>query len=116
VNPLDVLSWTALAAGVGLVAIAAVGYVRLPDPYSRLNAVTKAAALGLVLVLTGAWLAEPGWLAAVEVLLAMWLLLTTAPVGGYAIGRALHRTGASLGPRARYDELREDLRDDRRAH
>ncbi|GAB3652793.1 cation:proton antiporter [Glycomyces tarimensis] len=111
-SALEVMSWACLGLGVWLIAVAAVGYLRLPDPYSRLNAVTKAATLGLVLVLAGAWMAEPGWLAAVEVLLATWLLLTTAPVGGYAIGRALHRSGVPLGKRARYDELREDRQRD----
>ncbi|MCC3761769.1 monovalent cation/H(+) antiporter subunit G [Glycomyces sp. TRM65418] len=109
-NALEAMSWACMGLGVWLIAVAAVGYVRLPDPYSRLNAVTKASALGLVLVLVGAWMAEPGWLEAVEVLLAIWLLLTTAPVGGYAIGRALHRSGVPLGPRAGYDELHEDRR------
>ncbi|GAB3219692.1 monovalent cation/H(+) antiporter subunit G [Glycomyces halotolerans] len=104
---LTVLSGILLGIGVLLIAIAAVGLVRLPDPYSRLNAVTKAATLALAFVIAGAWLADPGWLEAVEALLAVWLLVVTAPVAGHAIGRALHRSGVPLGERARYDERDE---------
>lgn len=106
-NPWSALSWLCLGLGIMLIVTAAVGLLRLPDPYSRLNAVTKAATLALFLVLAGAWLADPGWYSAVETLLTAWFLMLTAPVTGHAIGRSLHRSGVPLGERARYDERDE---------
>ncbi|WP_100444815.1 monovalent cation/H(+) antiporter subunit G [Glycomyces xiaoerkulensis] len=114
-NAWPVLSGVFLGLGVLLIAIASIGLVRLPDAYSRLNAVTKAATLALFLVLAGAWLSEPGWYAAVEATLAAWLLAVTAPAAGHAIGRALHRTGTPLGERCRYDE-RDEPRPDPGPH
>ncbi|SCL16075.1 multicomponent Na+:H+ antiporter subunit G [Micromonospora nigra] len=85
-----------LGVGVLLVAISAVGLVRLPDVYNRMNAVAKAASLGLVCVLLGVLLLMPGVRTAVVVLVAVGLQLFTAPVGGYALARAAYRAGAPL--------------------
>ena len=99
-----------VALGVLLFVLAAVGIVRLPDVYARLNATTKAAALGIVLVLLGALLLLPEASTAttVKVLLAVVLQLATAPVGAYAIARSTYRAGVPLWRHTRYDELAED--------
>lgn len=102
---LDVLGGLLMAGGVFLVGVAAVGLLRLPDAYARMNAVTKAASLGVVLVLAGALLVSPSWLALVKVLLAVALQLVTAPVGGFALGRASYDVGTPLAPATRFDEL-----------
>jgi multicomponent Na+:H+ antiporter subunit F len=60
VTPLAVLGGAVLAAGVALVASAALGLLRLPDAYCRANAVTKAGGLGIVLVLLGVLALRPG--------------------------------------------------------
>ena len=49
-----------VALGIGLIAVAAVGLLRLPDVYNRANAVAKAAGLGLVSVLLGVVILAPG--------------------------------------------------------
>lgn len=96
--------------GVGLVAVAAVGLLRLPDPFSRLSAVTKAGVTGVCLVLLGVLALDPSWSNLVKVLLATTLQLVTSPVGGFALGRAAYRSGAPLSGRTRYDELADDAR------
>jgi multicomponent Na+:H+ antiporter subunit G len=105
VSPADLLGGGLVVLGVGLVAVAGIGLVRLPDAYSRMSAVTKAASLGVVFVLLGALALAPSWDNAVKVLLAVTLQLLTAPVGGFAIGRASYRTGAPLAAVTGYDEL-----------
>jgi multicomponent Na+:H+ antiporter subunit G len=69
--------------------IASLGLWRLPDPFARLHAGTKAASLGVLLLLVAAALRfhDPGSL----VLIAATLLLVfiTAPLGGHAIARRL---------------------------
>jgi multicomponent Na+:H+ antiporter subunit G len=107
-SPVDVLGGVLVALGVGLVAAAGLGLLRLPDAYTRMSAVTKAASLGVVLVLLGALALAPSWGNAVKVLLAVALQLITAPVGGFAIGRASYRAGAPLTPETGYDDLARD--------
>lgn len=101
----DVLGHVLATVGVLLIGVAALGLVRLPDPYSRLSAVTKAATAGVCLVLLGALVLDPSWAALAKVALAVALQLVTSPVGGYALGRAAYRTGTPLSPRTGYDEL-----------
>jgi multicomponent Na+:H+ antiporter subunit G len=102
---LAVVGGVLVVGGVFLVAVAVLGLLRLQDAYSRLNAVTKAASLGVVLVLAGVAFLAPSWPVVVTVLLAIWLQLVTAPVGGFALGRATYRAGTPLAEATRYDEL-----------
>ena len=104
-SPLDVLGYVLVAAGVLLVAVAALGLLRLPDAYLRMNAVTKAAGLGVIVVLLGALALAPSWSNAWKVALAVALQLITVPVGGFAIGRASYRAGTPLAEVTGYDEL-----------
>ncbi|AYY15184.1 monovalent cation/H(+) antiporter subunit G [Actinobacteria bacterium YIM 96077] len=90
--------------------MAAIGLVRLADVYSRLSAVTKAATLGVVLVLGGAFCLEPSWKSFFVVGLAAFLQFFTAPVGGFALGRAAYRAGSPLAPQTQYDELDDAIR------
>lgn len=94
-------------SGAGFVAIAGLGLLTLPDAYSRMSAVTKAATLGILLVLGGVLLRQPSWQAAITVALAAGLQLLTAPVGAFALGRAAYRAGTPLHPRTHYDHLKD---------
>lgn len=99
------LASTLLLLGTALIATSAVGLIRLPDVYHRMNSVAKAASLGVSCVLLGVLLLIPGWRTAVVVLAAVGLQLFTAPIGGYTLARAAYRSGAPLAPITRYDEL-----------
>jgi multicomponent Na+:H+ antiporter subunit G len=100
-----VVAGTLLATGTLLIAVTALGMVRLPDVYNRMNAVAKAASLGLSCVLFGVLLVRPGVRAAVVVGLAVLLQLLTAPVGSYALASAAYRAGVRLAPATRDDAL-----------
>jgi multicomponent Na+:H+ antiporter subunit G len=93
-----------IAVGVALIGIGGVGLIRLPDAYNRLNAVAKAAGLGLVSILLGALLLMPGWTTAATLGVAIVLQLLTAPVGAYAIAASAYRSGTPLAAVTRYDE------------
>lgn len=103
--PVDVVGHALAVLGVLLIGVAALGLVRFPDAYSRLSAVTKAATVGVCLVLIGALVLQPSWSALAKVAVAVALQLATSPVGGFALGRAAYRTGSPLAPSSRYDEL-----------
>jgi multicomponent Na+:H+ antiporter subunit G len=107
VSALDLLGGVLVALGVGLVAAAGLGLLRLPDAYTRMSAVTKAASLGVVLVLLGALALSPSWNNVVKVLIAVVLQLVTAPAGGFAIGRAAYRARSPLTAETGYDDLAE---------
>jgi multicomponent Na+:H+ antiporter subunit G len=102
---LTVLGEIVAAAGVALIAAAAIGILRMPDVYNRINAVAKAAALGVSLVLAGVLLMMPSPLTAVVVVLAIAAQLFTAPIAGYAVGRAAYRSGAPLTSATYRDDL-----------
>lgn len=93
-----------LALGVAFIAAAAVGLIRLPDLYQRTSAVAKAAALGVCLVLAGTLVRDPHPTTAVTLLIAIAAQLFTAPISGYAVGRAAYRSGAPLAPNTHRDE------------
>jgi multicomponent Na+:H+ antiporter subunit G len=91
--------------GVFLVVAAAAGMLRLPDAYSRTNAVAKAAALGVSCVLAGVLVLMPSPTTIVTLSLAIVAQLLTAPIAGYAVGRAAYRSGAPLSPATYRDDL-----------
>ncbi|GAB4524330.1 MAG: hypothetical protein Tsb0020_42510 [Haliangiales bacterium] len=99
-----------LLVGAGLVLLAAVGVVRMPDLYSRMQAASKAATLGVALLVIGAALhfSDPAvsWRAALTAL----FLFVTAPVAAHVIARAGYRSGAPLAREAVVDELARDRR------
>lgn len=94
-----------VVAGLLLMVTAAIGMVRLPDVYHRTNAVAKAAAFAVTLVLLGVLILMPSPRVAITVLLAIAAQLLTAPVAGYAVGRAARRSGAPLSPTTHRNDL-----------
>lgn len=85
--------------------IAGLGIIRLPDVYARMNATTKAAILGLALVLAGAAFLSPAGLTTGKLAVAIVLQLATAPIAAYVIGRAGYLSGAPLWEGTRWDDL-----------
>lgn len=69
--------------------IASIGLWRLPDPFARLHAGTKAASLGVLLLLLAAAVRfhDPGSLILIGATLL--LVFVTAPLGGHVIARRI---------------------------
>lgn len=98
----DFLAYLASALvllGASFSLLGALGVLRLPDAYTRMHAASKAGALGAILVLLGVMCATAG-AAWAETLLAIAVLLITAPLAAHAISRAGHRAGVKpkVGP------------------
>lgn len=108
---LSQVPWLTLAAGVFialgtlLMVTAGLALLRLNDVYSRMNAVTKAATLGVILILVGSFLLMPSWENSWKVVLASLLQLITSPAGSFALARASYRSRAPLTEQTRIDEL-----------
>lgn len=85
-----------VALGALFVAIAALGLLRMPDVYARMQGSSKAATLGaLLIVLAGALHFGDAALGARALLICFFLALT-APVGAHIIGRAALRSGVRM--------------------
>lgn len=103
-SALEVLAAVPLLLGAALIALAGVGLVRLPDPLTRATAVSKAASLGVVLVLLAVLLADPEPRTVILVGLILIAHLVTSPLSGLALGRAAYRSGTARPPVTRLDE------------
>jgi len=83
--------------------LAALGLLRMPDFYDRMQAGTKATTLGTMLFLIGLAFAQPQWVGK-SALLILFVLFSN-PLSSHALARAAHHAGISLGRRATCDEL-----------
>jgi len=88
------------------ILLAAVGIVRMPDIYLRISVTTKAATMGIGLILIGAamYFNELGITS--RVIAIIFFMLLTAPVGAHMIGRASYFTGVRMWNKSVYDDLK----------
>jgi monovalent cation/proton antiporter MnhG/PhaG subunit len=105
-----VIASVLLLLGAGLVALAGFGILRLPDPLTRASAVSKAAALGLLLIIVAAMIAE--WSPRTVLVLVLVLIahLVTVPLSGLALARASYRSGTAKPPVTTVDEPADEGR------
>src|SRR5699024_9338020 len=79
-----------LIGGTVISALAVIGILRLPDIYSRLHATTKSTTLGVIMIMTGAflyfWYVEG--LIETNLLLGALFILITAPVSSHLLSRS----------------------------
>jgi len=86
--------------------LGALGVVRMPDVYNRMQAGTKATTLGSMLTLLGIGLAHLEWLP--KLMLLVLFILFTNPVSTHAMARAAHFAGIKLTEITKQDNLAED--------
>ena len=101
---MTVLAGILQVAGAATLLLAGFGLLRLPDAVSRASAVSKAAVLGVVLVLLGVLVDQPDLRTSALVLATLVVHLVTVPISGLAIGTAAYRVGAASPPFTRLDE------------
>lgn len=99
------LTLLALLGGTFFSVVGVLGYLRLPDVYTRLHATGKVGVFGVVLLLLGAILWTP--LGAGLGGLFIVLLLLAGPVTGHALSSAAYRIG--LRPLGSRDDLAQRL-------
>ncbi len=86
--------------------LGALGIVRMPDIYTRMQAGTKATTLGNILTLMGLGMLMPQWLP--KIILLILFILITNPISSHALARASHRAGIPLAHDSVFDVLTED--------
>lgn len=80
-----------LLLGAFFCFLGALGLMRMPDVYNRIQTSTKSVTLGTLSVLAGVGFFHPDWWP--KLLAIAGLLLLTNPVGSSTIARALYRAG-----------------------
>jgi multicomponent Na+:H+ antiporter subunit G len=91
--------------GSVFVLLAAVGLVRMPDVYLRMSASTKAATLGMGLLLTAAAFHFGDAAVSSRVVAIVFFIFITAPIGAHLIGRAAYKSGVQKWKNTHLDEL-----------
>lgn len=95
----------AVVLGVILCVLSAVGLLRMPDVYIRLQVASKASSLGIALLMLGVALYFGELSVTIRALLVVVFLFLTAPVAAHVIGRAAYVTHQPLAPGTTPDEL-----------
>ncbi|WP_438493694.1 monovalent cation/H(+) antiporter subunit G [Paenibacillus sp. IHBB 3054] len=100
--------------GAVFCGLSAFGLVRLPDVYLRSHAATKSATLGVLCVLSGAFvyfLFHDG-MVSYKLLLAIVFVFITSPVAGHLNGRSAYRSGVPLWEGSIQDDLKPSMEED----
>jgi multicomponent Na+:H+ antiporter subunit G len=106
-NVLDLIGGLLMVAGTSFLLLGALGLVRMPDLYNRIQAGTKATTLGTLLTLAGVAFLRPEW--ALKLALIGIFLIFTNPLSSQVLARAAHRSGLAKLPVDQVDHLAEDL-------
>jgi multicomponent Na+:H+ antiporter subunit G len=111
------MEWVIIVlSGVGslLILLAAIGLLRMPDLYLRISVTTKAATLGIGLLLACAALYFRSDAITSRVLAIVLFVFLTAPIGAHLLGRAAYFIGIPLWKKSMVDRLKN--RYDHRTH
>ena len=103
---IDVLTAVLWMAGSAFALLAAVGVLRMPDVFTRMQASTKASTLGLGCLLIGAALQLGDFASLIRVVSIGAFVLLTTPVAGHVIARASYLANVPLWDGTVLDERR----------
>lgn len=102
---IDIIIGVFASFGALFVLLGAVGILRMPDTYLRMAVTTKAATLGVGLLLLAAAFYFDDMATTTRVLAIIVFILLTAPVGAHLMGRASYIAGNKLWEKSVCDDL-----------
>jgi multicomponent Na+:H+ antiporter subunit G len=102
--------------GAAFALLAAVGVVRMPDVFTRMQASTKASTLGLSCLLLGTALQMGDFASFIRAASIGAFVFLTTPVAGHVIARAAYFTNVPLWNGTVLDERRRDAEGGAQAH
>ncbi|WP_127845522.1 monovalent cation/H(+) antiporter subunit G [Psychroflexus aestuariivivens] len=103
---IDILIYITSSLGAIFVLLAAIGILRMPDQYLRISVNTKAATLGVGLLLAAAAIFFLDVSVTTRVIAVIIFILITAPVGAHLIGRTSYFLGNKLWDKSVIDDLK----------
>lgn len=101
----DILVAIFSLSGAIFILLAAIGLLRMPDAYLRISVTTKAATLGVGLLLIAAAIHFKDFAITTRVLAIILFILLTAPVSGHLIGRTSYFSGVKLWKHSVMDDM-----------
>jgi multicomponent Na+:H+ antiporter subunit G len=105
VSVASVLAIVLAATGAALVLLAAVGLVRMPDLFTRMQAASKASTLGAASILAAVAVRFGDLGIGVRAGLTCLFLFLTAPVAAHVIARAGYRSKVPMSPDSSVNDL-----------
>jgi multicomponent Na+:H+ antiporter subunit G len=104
----EILAVSFIIIGAVVCFLSAIGALRFPDVYTRSHAASKSVALGVLCVLSGAffYFAFVDGFVSIRLLLGIFFIFLTAPVGAHVVCRAAYRSGVKLSETSCQDDLR----------
>ena len=91
--------------------LAAIGLIRMPDTYNRMQAGTKATTLGSALIFAGIAFYQPGW--ELKMIGLVIFVFLTNPLSSHALARAAHFIGMDPIVKGKSKTSRDDLKERR---
>jgi multicomponent Na+:H+ antiporter subunit G len=104
-------------SGAIFILFASIGLLRMPDAYLRISVTTKAATLGIGLLLLAATIHFQDFSITTRVFAIILFILLTAPISAHLIGRASYFSGVKLWKHSimndlegKYDKVTQELK------
>ncbi len=101
----EIILYVLTSFGAIFILLAGIGVIRMPDLYLRISVTTKAATLGIGLIMIAAGIYFNDSSITTRVLAIILFIFLTAPVGAHLIGRASYFTGVKLWKKSLMDDL-----------
>jgi multicomponent Na+:H+ antiporter subunit G len=101
----DMVVTILLILGTLLMLLASIGIVRMPDVFLRMSASTKAATLGVILIMLATVIHFNDLAVTARAVGVVVFIILTGPVSAHMIARAAYITGAKVWSGTRLDEL-----------
>ncbi len=92
--------------------LGALGLLRMPDIFNRMQAGTKASTLGTILFLAGITLGQQDGAIVGKLIILILFILFTNPLSSHALARAAHHIGIPLADKTVKDDLSDDIIED----
>lgn len=96
-----------MSLGTLFILLASIGILRMPDLFLRISVTTKAATLGVGMILFGMSLYFMDISITTRAVAIVLFLLLTAPIGAHLIGRASYFIGVPLWKKSVVDDLKD---------
>ena len=107
----ELISSVIIWVGVLLMVISGIGIIRFPDFYIRMSAITKAATLGVGLIVVGITVYFNDVGIAIKAVFIIAFLLITSPIAAHIIAREAYEEKTPFWEKTSIDEFRQQLRD-----
>lgn len=105
----EIIAGLLLIIGSLFILIATIGILRMPDIFLRMSATTKAATLGISIILIGTAFFYQDFGIITRVIIIILFLGLTAPVSAHMIGRAAYLEGLPFWHKTHTDEMKDEF-------